>query len=79
MIAGTTYRMRFINITPVDSSLTYSIVDATRKPRCLDAQLRKMVETCLRNRRLLKFRDGAISNDQPPKGTDMALAYSEAN
>ncbi|HEY1468231.1 MAG TPA: DinB family protein [Candidatus Acidoferrum sp.] len=31
-VAGTTYRMRFINITPVDSDLTYSIVDATGAP-----------------------------------------------
>jgi FtsP/CotA-like multicopper oxidase with cupredoxin domain len=27
LVAGTTYRMRFINITPVDSDLTYSIAD----------------------------------------------------
>ena len=32
LVAGTTYRMRFINITPVDSDLTYSIVDATGAP-----------------------------------------------
>jgi FtsP/CotA-like multicopper oxidase with cupredoxin domain len=32
LIAGTTYRMRFINITAVDSDLTYSIVDATGAP-----------------------------------------------
>jgi len=29
LVAGTTYRMRFINITPVDSDLTYSIADAS--------------------------------------------------
>ena len=29
LVAGTTYHMRFINITPVDSDLTYSLVDAT--------------------------------------------------
>jgi manganese oxidase len=32
LVAGTTYRMRFINITPVDSDLTYSIVDASGAP-----------------------------------------------
>ena len=32
MVAGTAYRMRFINITPVDSDLTYSIVDAAGAP-----------------------------------------------
>ena len=32
MIAGATYHMRFINITPVDSDLTYSIVDGTGTP-----------------------------------------------
>lgn len=32
LVAGTTYRMRFINITPVDSDLTYSIIDATGAP-----------------------------------------------
>src|SRR5579864_211436 len=32
LVAGTTYRMRFINITPVDSDLTYSIVDAAGAP-----------------------------------------------
>jgi FtsP/CotA-like multicopper oxidase with cupredoxin domain len=32
LVAGTTYRMRFINITPVDSDLTYSIVDKTGSP-----------------------------------------------
>jgi FtsP/CotA-like multicopper oxidase with cupredoxin domain len=32
LVVGTTYRMRFINITPVDSDLTYSIVDASRTP-----------------------------------------------
>src|SRR5215472_4557203 len=32
MFAGTAYRMRFINITPVDSDLTYSIVDAAGAP-----------------------------------------------
>jgi FtsP/CotA-like multicopper oxidase with cupredoxin domain len=29
LVAGTTYRMRFINITPVDSDLSYSIADAS--------------------------------------------------
>lgn len=29
---GTTYRFRFINITPVDSDLTYSIVDISGAP-----------------------------------------------
>ena len=37
MIAGTTYRMRFINITAVDSDLTYSIVDAAGAPVPWDA------------------------------------------
>jgi FtsP/CotA-like multicopper oxidase with cupredoxin domain len=32
MVAGTAYRMRFINITPVDSDLSYSIVDAAGAP-----------------------------------------------
>jgi len=32
LVAGTTYRMRFINITPVDSDLTYSIIDASGAP-----------------------------------------------
>jgi FtsP/CotA-like multicopper oxidase with cupredoxin domain len=32
LTVGTTYRFRFINITPVDSDLTYSIVDATGAP-----------------------------------------------
>src|SRR5262249_31051753 len=32
LVAGTTYRMRFINITPVDSDLTYSIADASGVP-----------------------------------------------
>jgi len=32
LVAGTTYRMRFINITAVDSDLTYSIVDAAGAP-----------------------------------------------
>ena len=32
LVAGTTYRMRFINITPVDSDLTYSIVDTSGTP-----------------------------------------------
>jgi FtsP/CotA-like multicopper oxidase with cupredoxin domain/uncharacterized damage-inducible protein DinB len=32
LVAGTTYRMRFINITPVDSDLTYSIADANGVP-----------------------------------------------
>ena len=32
LVAGTSYRMRFINITAVDSDLTYSIVDATGAP-----------------------------------------------
>ena len=32
MTAGTRYRLRFINITPVDSDLTYSIVDASGNP-----------------------------------------------
>ena len=32
LAASTTYRMRLINITPVDSDLTYSIVDATGAP-----------------------------------------------
>jgi len=32
LVAGTTYRMRFINITPVDSDLKYSIVDASGAP-----------------------------------------------
>ena len=32
LTAGTTYRLRFINITPVDSDLTYSIVDASGAP-----------------------------------------------
>jgi len=32
LVAGTTYRMRFINITPVDSDLTYSIADASGAP-----------------------------------------------
>ena len=32
LVVGTTYRMRFINITPVDSDLTYSIADANGSP-----------------------------------------------
>ena len=32
LVAGTTYRMRFINITPVDSDLSYSIADASGAP-----------------------------------------------
>src|ERR1700694_5430880 len=32
LTVGTTYRFRFINITPVDSDLTYSLVDATGAP-----------------------------------------------
>ena len=32
LVSGTTYRMRFINITPVDSDLTYSIIDASGAP-----------------------------------------------
>jgi hypothetical protein len=32
LVAGTTYRMRFINITPVDSDLTYSIADGSGAP-----------------------------------------------
>ena len=32
LTVGTSYRFRFINITPVDSDLTYSIVDATGAP-----------------------------------------------
>ena len=32
MVVGTTYRLRFINITAVDSDLTYSIVDASGAP-----------------------------------------------
>jgi manganese oxidase len=32
LVAGTTYRLRFINITAVDSDLTYSIVDPTGAP-----------------------------------------------
>jgi manganese oxidase len=32
LTVGTTYRFRFINITPVDSDLIYSLVDATGAP-----------------------------------------------
>ena len=32
LTVGTRYRLRFINITPVDSDLTYSIVDASGAP-----------------------------------------------
>ena len=32
LTVGTTYRFRFINITPVDSDLTYSLVDAAGAP-----------------------------------------------
>jgi FtsP/CotA-like multicopper oxidase with cupredoxin domain len=32
LTVGTRYRLRFINITPVDSDLTYSIVDASGNP-----------------------------------------------
>lgn len=32
LTAGTQYRLRFINITPVDSDLTYSLVDASGAP-----------------------------------------------
>ena len=32
LTVGTRYRFRFINITPVDSDLTYSIVDASGTP-----------------------------------------------
>jgi len=32
LTVGTRYRFRFINITPVDSTLTYSIVDTTNHP-----------------------------------------------